>query len=241
MNDHILIVDDDRQLTTFLERFLRKHGYRASTAASGKHMRAMIGKEPVSLVVLDLNLPDADGFELARELHSTTQIPIIMLTSRDEIYDRVVGLEMGADDYMTKPYEPRELLARIRSVMRRSEGARLVQAVQAHPPARRLRFGGLVLDIVERRLYRSEDAAVIPLTGTEFALLRTLAEGAGSVRTRDLILETVYGNAVNITHRAIDSHIARLRRKIDETDSDHSMIQTVHGEGYLLATGVEAE
>ncbi|MEO1313804.1 MAG: response regulator, partial [Pseudomonadota bacterium] len=121
MQDHILIVDDDRQLTSFLERFFRKHGYKATTAGTASELFAAFERVPCDLVVLDLILPDEDGLEVAKRLRKITDVPIIMLTARDEVYDRIVGLELGADDYVTKPYEPRELLARVRSVLRRYE------------------------------------------------------------------------------------------------------------------------
>ncbi|ALG91339.1 MULTISPECIES: response regulator [Actibacterium] len=239
MQDHILIVDDDRQLTSFLERFLAKQGFRATSAGSGEQMRMAMARHEFSLIILDLILPDVDGFEMAREVRRDNRVPMIMLSARDEVYDRIIGLELGADDYLTKPYEPRELLARIRSVLRRSKPAD-AELAGALPPVRFLRFGDLTLDLVERRLTRDGGAEDVYLTSTEFALLRALAQGAGEVQTRERILETVYGNAVSITDRAIDAHIVRLRRKIDNGDAADSMIRTVHGSGYLLAAEVEA-
>lgn len=239
MQGNLLIVDDDRQLATFLERFFAKHGYRATSVGSGAQARAILARRSFDLIVLDLILPDIDGLEIARELRREARTPIIMLTARDEVYDRIVGLEIGADDYLTKPYEPRELLARVKAVLRRSH-----PLDQGHepglPPARQLVFAGLALDLVARRLTHSSDGTAIALTGTEFALLRALAERAGEVLTRPAILRIVYGNAVSVTDRAIDAHIARLRRKLNDGDGGSSLIQTVHGEGYILATEVEA-
>ena len=239
MQDHLLIVDDDRQLTAFLERFLAKHGYRATSAGSGAQARALLARRSFDLIVLDLILPDIDGLEIAREMRRQDRTPIIMLTARDEVYDRIVGLELGADDYLTKPYEPRELLARIKAVLRR---ARPLDpgADGSLPAARRLVFAGLTFDLVTRRLSRSADGSTVPLTGTEFALLRALAERPGEVLTRPTILHTVYGNATSVTDRTIDAHVARLRRKLDQDENGSSLIQTVHGEGYILATEVEA-
>ena len=239
MQDHLLIVDDDRQLTGFLERFLAKHGYRATSAGSGAQARALLARENFDLIVLDLILPDIDGLEIARELRRETRTPIIMLSARDEVYDRIVGLELGADDYLTKPYEPRELLARIKAVLRRAHPLDPGNDASL-PAARRLVFAGLTLDLVARRLSRNADGATVSLTGTEFALLRALAERAGEVLTRAAILHTVYGNAASVTDRAIDAHIARLRRKLDDGAGGSSLIQTVHGEGYILATEIEA-
>ena len=239
MQDHLLIVDDDRQLTAFLERFLAKHGYRATSAGTGAQARTLLARKSFDLIVLDLILPDIDGLEIARELRRETRTPIIMLTARDEVYDRIVGLEIGADDYLTKPYEPRELLARIKAVLRRANP--LDPGHDAGlPAARQFLFAGLTLDLVARRLSHSADGTAVPLTGTEFALLRALAERAGEVLTRTSILNTVYGNATSVTDRAIDAHIARLRRKLDHGGNGSSLIQTVHGEGYILATEVEA-
>ena len=239
MQDHLLIVDDDRQLTGFLERFLSKHGYRATSAGSGTQARALLARESFDLIVLDLILPDIDGLEVARELRREARTPIVMLTARDEVYDRIVGLELGADDYLTKPFEPRELLARIKAVLRRAHP--LGPGHDAGlPTTRQLVFAGLTFDLVARRLSRSADGTTVPLTGTEFALLRALAERPGEVLTRPAILNTVYGNAASVTDRAIDAHVARLRRKLDKDEAGSSLIQTVHGEGYILATEVEA-
>ncbi|MDT8343462.1 MAG: response regulator transcription factor [Thermohalobaculum sp.] len=238
MQGHILIVDDDRQLTAFLQRFLEKQGFHVVTAASAGQMRGPMVRHDFCLIVLDLNLPDADGFEVARELRRSARTPLIMLTARDDVYDRIIGLELGADDYVTKPFEPRELLARIKAVLRRSQPAE-TRADAALPAARQLVFAGLSLDLVARRLTRLSDGATVALTSTEFALLRALAERAGEVLSRARILETVYGNASTITDRAIDAHVARLRRKLDAGGTEISPIQTIHGEGYILAAAVE--
>jgi len=237
MAERILVVDDDRQLTSFLERFLVKQGYSVSVAASATQMGLVMEHEDFDLLVLDVGLPDLDGFEITREIRRTSRLPIIMLTARDEVYDRIIGLEMGADDYMSKPFEPRELLARIKSVLRR-----------AHPTdtdtpsaqtSQVLTFAGYCLDLTTQTL-RETAGNVVPLTSTEYTLLRILAEHPGKVMTRANILENIYGNATAITDRAIDAHIARLRRKIDLSDADTSLIRTVHGVGYCLAVSIEA-
>lgn len=238
MAQTILIVDDDMQLTSFLSRFLGKHGFDAKTASSGAQTRAIFSRETFALIVLDLNLPDADGLEIAREIRQDSNTPIIMLTARDEVFDRIVGLELGADDYITKPYEPRELLARIKAVLRRVPTERDT-ATDNGSDASMIMFAGFELDLSKRTLRGVSNGLVISLTGTEFTLLRALAERAGKVLARPLIMDELYGNNTSVTDRAIDAHVTRLRRKIDQPDASVSLIQAVHGEGYLLATEVE--
>ena len=189
------------------------------------------------LLVLDIGLPDLDGFEITRQIRRTSNLPIIMLTARDEVYDRIIGLELGADDYMSKPFEPRELLARIKSVLRR--GQPIEAAPQADKSPEMLTFAGYCLDLIAQTL-RDGNGALVQLTSTEFTLLRVLAERPGKVMSRAHILENIYGNATAITDRAIDAHIARLRRKIDPSDADTSLIRTVHGMGYCLAVSTKA-
>jgi len=232
VKEHILIVDDDRQVTSFLERFFSKNGYRATGVATSTAMFSALANDPADLVVLDLILPDEDGLDAARRLQQNNDVPIIMLSARNEMYDRIVGLELGADDYVTKPYEPRELLARVRSVLRR-------RAKYGAPPETEsdglLRFGDLVVNPVEGTARRASDGNNLNLTSTEFALLKTLADAGGKVVSRDEIVTLVYGNAVQITDRAIDTHMVRLRRKLSGIAADHELIVTVHGKGYRLA------
>ena len=238
MQQDILIVDDDMQLTSFLARFMSKHGYHATTANTAAQTRNILRRDSFSLIVLDLNLPDADGLEIAREVYQTSRTPIIMLTARDEVFDRIVGLEMGADDYLTKPYEPRELLARIKAVLRRVQNND-VQTQGSDPGLKTVSFSGFILDIVKRQLMQPASGKQISLTGTEFTLLRTLAECAGEVVSRITIMDRLYGNSTAVTDRAIDAHINRLRRKIDIENNDISLIRAVHGEGYMLAVETE--
>jgi len=236
MDQSILIVDDDMQLTSFLTRFLIKHGYRAQTASSGAQARVLFDADTCDLVVLDLNLPDADGLDIAKEIRARAVTPIIMLTARDEVFDRIVGLEIGADDYLTKPYEPRELLARIKAVLRRphpkntTEGGGEISAIQ---------FDGFELDLAKHSLTRQADDQPIQLTSAEFSLLRALALCAGRVLTRGHIMDELYGNNVSITDRSIDAHVSRLRRKIDSPSEPASLIQSVRGEGYVLTAKAE--
>lgn len=232
MNAHILIVDDDGQVTSFLVRFFSKNGYRATGVATSAEMFRVLEREPVDLVVLDLMLPDEDGLDAARRLHHERDVPIIMLSARDEPYDRIVGLELGADDYVTKPYEPRELLARVRSVLRR-QGRGERQAIANE--AGRLRLGQVDVDLGEGTARRVSDGRNLNLTSTEFALLKILTDAGLGVVSRSDILDRVYGNAAQITDRAIDTHIVRLRRKLAPATGNRDLIVTVHGKGYRLA------
>lgn len=236
MDQNILIVDDDMQLTAFLTRFLAKHGYQAQTASSGAQTRAMFDPDSCSLVVLDLNLPDADGLDLAKEIRAKSQTPIIMLTARDEVFDRIVGLEIGADDYLTKPYEPRELLARIKAVLRRAPVAMDTETVAN---VTTIRFEGYELDLKKHSLKHLPDNRQVQLTGAEFSLLRALAFCAGDVLPRAQIMTELYGNNISITDRSIDAHVSRLRRKIDGPSTLTSLIQSVRGEGYVLTADAE--
>lgn len=236
MKEHVLIVDDDRQVTSFLSRFFVKNGYQASTAATSSAMFEALANQDFDLVILDLMLPDEDGLDAARRLQKTSTVPIIMLSARDELYDRIVGLEMGADDYVTKPYEPRELLARVRSVLRRRGPA---TAPGRNPASAAIRFGDVELHRVEGTARRISDGENLNLTSTEFALLKALAEAGGDVVGREDIVDLVYGKTVQITDRAIDTHMVRLRRKLADTSADHDLIVTVHGKGYRLAAAIE--
>ncbi|MCR9088871.1 MAG: response regulator transcription factor [Rhodobacteraceae bacterium] len=234
MKDHILVVDDDSQVTSFLQRFFKKHGYNSTGVGSAAGMFEVLKHDDVDLVVLDLILPDEDGLEAARRLQQTSDVPIIMLSARDELHDRIVGLELGADDYVTKPYEPRELLARVRSVLRRRRKQHS-DAPSSRTGTGLVQIGGVSLDFVAFVARRMSDGMDLGLTSTEFTLLRALTEAGGDILTRDAILNTVYGNSVQITDRAIDAHIVRLRRKLAVVDNDSDLIVTVHGKGYRLA------
>lgn len=236
MYNRVLVVDDDGQLTAFLKRFLDKQGFEADIAATGREARHLLKSGTYALVILDLNLPDADGLEIAGEIRHESQTPVIMLTARDEVYDRIVGLEIGADDYVTKPYEPRELLARIRSVLRRSNS----NEMNNEPiESQTIRFMGLELSLSQRTLTHTSDNQAIPLTNTEFTLLHALVQHANQVLSRATIMDMLYGNSVTVTDRAIDAHVTRLRRKIDTQDGSASLIRAVHGKGYVFAADLE--
>lgn len=238
MTDSILVVDDDRQMTAFLDRFLTKQGLFVHTVGSATQMGLAMKQRSFDLVLLDVGLPDVDGFEVTRELRRSSRLPIILLTAREEVFDRIIGLEMGADDYVSKPFEPRELLARIRSVLRRSRGSAVSHG--ALPEVRCISFSGYKLDLPARRLTGPLNE-FIELTGMEFNLLKLLAQNAGQVIPRDRIMQVVYGNSPNVTDRAIDAHVARLRRKLASPDTGSILIKTVHGSGYALAAQAMCE
>lgn len=238
MGDAILVVDDDRQMTAFLERFLTKQGFSVHSVGSATQMGLALEHRDFALILLDVGLPDIDGFEVTRELRRSSRLPIILLTAREDVFDKIIGLELGADDYVSKPFEPRELLARIRSVLRRSKGASA--AAEALPGVRSIRFLDFVMDLPRRHL-SGPDNAPVPLTGMEFNLLRVLAENAGGVVSRDRIMQTIYGNAPNVTDRAIDAHVARLRKKLEGGGRHEPLIRTVHGSGYSLAADTVSE
>jgi two-component system OmpR family response regulator len=232
--DHILIVDDDAEIRGLLGDYLRKNGYRVTTAANGKEMRAAMDPARPDLVILDLMLPGEDGLALCRDLRAGSNLPVIMLTARGEETDRIVGLEMGADDYVPKPFSPRELLARIKSVLRR---ARSLPENLAPEPAGAFLFAGWTLDIATRNLV-SPGGVVIALSGTEFRLLRIFLEHPHRVLTRDQLIDLMLSRDAGPFDRAIDVQVSRLRRRLGEDGRESALIKTVRGQGYVLAADV---
>jgi two-component system OmpR family response regulator len=231
---HILVVDDDRDIRELLGQFLERQGLRVSLARDAREARKLWPLARYSLVVLDVMMPGESGLDLARWLRGQSRVPIVMLTAMGEETDRIVGLELGADDYMAKPFNPRELLARIRAVLRRTEGP----DAPPEAPQRRLRFAGWVLDPARRRLLNPEGAEVV-LTGGEYELLTTLLERPNRVLTRDMLMDLLHNRQPGPFDRAIDVAISRLRRKLEDDGRNPSMIKTVRGGGYVLATTVE--
>ncbi|MDP1900395.1 MAG: response regulator [Rubrivivax sp.] len=233
--EHLLIVDDDREIRHLLTEFLEQAGYRVTSVGDGKAMRRTLESHRIDLVVLDLMLPGEDGLTLCRDLRARSNIPVLMLTARGTEIDRIVGLEMGADDYLAKPFSPRELLARIRSVLRRAH---------ALPPnlepedARGFRFGGWTLDVAARHVV-APDGLVVPLSGAEFRLLRVLLEHPQRVISRDQLLELANGRESILFDRSIDVTIGRLRRRLRDDGREPQVIKTVRGQGYVLALPVE--
>lgn len=229
----ILVVDDDPEIVALLARYLGGHGLAVSGVGSGAALRKAIADHPPDLVLLDLGLPDEDGLSLLQYLRMQWRGPVIVVSGRGEAVERVVGLELGADDYVAKPFDFRELLARIRSVLRRAPTA--IQAPAATP--KRLAFDRLVLDLPARRL-ADENGAEIPLTAGEFELLKTLLERPHEVLTRDQLMNALHGREAGPFDRAIDVGIARLRRKIERDPSAPDLIRSVRGAGYVFAAEV---
>lgn len=237
MNSRILVVDDDPQITSLLERYLGSQGFEALCAASGREMRALLASNQVDLCVLDVGLPDADGFDLTRELRRNSDIPVIVLSIRNETYDKILGLEFGADDYVTKPFEPRELVARIRTVLRRTKREALARH-QSEPDQTILRFGDWIMNMATRSVFHHETNADPGLTSTEFDMLRAFVEQPRTVLTRDRLLDLARGPSACVSDRAVDVHIMRLRKKLEIDPAQPKLIKTIHGAGYCLAEDV---
>jgi DNA-binding response OmpR family regulator len=237
MTERILVVDDDPQITSLLERYLAKQGFEVICAASGKDMHKILASEKISLCILDVGLPDADGFQLTREIRSTSDLPVIVLSVRNETYDQVLGLEFGADDYVTKPFEPRELVARIRTVLRRSR-LELQQDQQKQPSQMLLQFGSWIMNTGARTLVNKETNAEAHLTSMEFDILKAFIDRPHTVLTRDQLLDLAHGPSTYVGDRAIDVHILRLRKKIEPDSAQPRYIKTIHGTGYCLTENV---
>ncbi len=230
---HLLMIDDDRETRDLLTRFLERNGLRVTAVRDGREARRAWPAGHYQLVILDLMLPGEGGLDLARWLRGVSEVPIVMLTAMGEETDRIIGLELGADDYLPKPFNPRELLARIRAVLRRtSERAAKRQAAPVP-----VRFAGWTLDPVRRRLLNSEGVEVA-LTGGEFDMLAALVERANQVLTRDMLLDLLRGRQAGPVDRAIDVAISRLRRKLEGDGRNPQLIKTVRSGGYVLAAEV---
>ncbi len=228
----ILMVDDDPGIRDVVSDFLGKHGYAVETAGDSREMEQVLERGPVDLIVLDVMLPGEDGLAICRRLTSSDAPPIIMLSAMGEDTDRIVGLELGADDYLSKPCNPRELLARIRAVLRRAEQRGSQSGVGAG-----CEFAGWRLDLVRREL-RSPDGVVVNLSSGEFSLLRAFVERPQRVLTRDQLLDFARGPDSDAFDRAIDVQISRLRRKLDDGASGQDLIRTIRNEGYMFTAKV---
>ncbi|AHV37581.1 two-component system response regulator [Aeromonas hydrophila YL17] len=231
---HILVVDDHSEIRDLLKRFLEQHGLRVSCARDGKEMKRLLEEREFDLLVLDLMMPGEDGLTLCRELRAKSSLPIIMLTAMGEETDRIIGLEMGADDYLAKPFNPRELLARIKAVMRRTQ-------VEPQPVAEALtqdlRFDRWLLDINRRELV-DEEGVGLSLSTAEFDLLRVFLERPQRVLSRDQLLDLARGREAVAFDRAIDTLVSRLRRKLERDPKNPELIKTIWGGGYLFAADV---
>jgi two-component system, OmpR family, response regulator len=225
---HVLLVEDDAKLARLTREYLEQQRLRVTHVADGKSAIEMGQRGDVDVVVLDLMLPGVDGFDVCRELRRVSHVPIIAVTARVDVADRVLGLELGADDYVTKPFVARELLARIHSVTRRAQG-------RAGPTAREIRVGRLVLDV--GAMSATLDGQVLPLTSYEFALLRVFADHPGRVLSRERLLELAKGNADEAFDRSIDVRISRLRQKLGDDSRHPALLKTIRGSGYVLTAG----
>jgi two-component system OmpR family response regulator len=236
---HLLIVDDDPEILSLVGQFLEPRGFRISTAADGAAMRSALALSPVDLIILDLMLPGEDGLTLCRELRSASRIPVIFLTAASSEADRIVGLEMGADDYLPKPFGLGELLARIRAVLRRvGESAWPEEPSEARQVERTLLFSGWILDLTRRRL-TSPDGVLVELSGGEYELLYTFLKSPQIVLNRDQLLDATQGRMSGPFDRSIDVQVGRLRRKIEKNPKNPELIKTVRGGGYVLVSIVE--
>ena len=234
---HILVVDDHSEIRDLLKRFLEQHGMRVSCARDGKEMKRLLDEREFDLLVLDLMMPGEDGLTLCRELRVKSRLPIIMLTAMGEETDRIIGLEMGADDYLAKPFNPRELLARIKAVMRRTQAE-----IQPVPETltRDLRFDRWLLDINRRELV-DEEGVGMSLSTAEFDLLKVFLERPQRVLSRDQLLDLARGREAVAFDRAIDTLVSRLRRKLERDPKNPEPIKTIWGGGYPFAADVTQE
>ena len=225
----LLVVDDDPDLRSLLQDYLGEQGYAVRTAADGSALWAALAEQPADLIILDVMLPGTDGLELCRLLRARMSTPILMLTARGDEMDRIIGLEMGADDYLPKPFHPRELLARIRSIFRR------VAQTGSGSPARTVQFDGWTLDLAAHHLIRA-DQVVVPLSTGEFRLLKALAEHPNQVLSRDQLMDALAGRDADPFDRTIDVMISRLRRRLGDDAREPALIKTIRNEGYVLLT-----
>lgn len=233
---HILIVDDHLEIRELLQRFLTDHNYRASTAENGASMKKILADARIDLIVLDLMMPGEDGLTLCRNLRAESNIPVIMLTAMGEETDRIIGLEMGADDYLAKPFNPRELLARIKAVLRRSDN---VASHHEQNTPEQISFGGWTLFPASRELIDPQQV-LVPLSTAEFALLMAFVLRPGRVLNRDQLLDLARGRDTHAFDRAIDTLVSRLRRKLGDDPRTPQIIKTIRGDGYMFAIEVES-
>jgi two-component system OmpR family response regulator len=235
--DCVLIVDDDAEIRTLLHDYLERNGYRCVAVADGAAMLAALSGQEVDLIILDVMLPGHDGLTLCRDLRTRSDVPVIMLTARGEDTDRIIGLEMGADDYLAKPFNPRELLARVKGILRRAKGAVRVRFGEA--PSN-LKFSDWRLDLTTRNLV-SPSGVVVALSGAEFRLLKVFLEHPNKVLNRDQLMELTQGQSAEALDRSIDVLVSRVRQRLDEDAREPRILKTVRGEGYVLASAVTQE
>ena len=238
MAHHILVIDDEPDICQTITRYLSREGYRVISLGDGHTMHEVIASERIDLVVLDVRLPGKDGFTLARELRQSSKIPIIMLTSRDDVIDRVAGLEAGADDYVPKPFHPRELLARIRSVLRRVSTSDVEGQQQTTTDAfKGWTFNGWILNNATHQLF-SPGGDEVPLSPAEYDLLSVFLQQPNQVLSRDQLLDQTRGRTALPYDRSVDVHISHLRRKLERTPQKPQLIKTVRNVGYIFTAVV---
>jgi len=229
MNETILVVDDEPKIVQLARDYLEKSGFKVLTSGDGQQALAITRQEHPDLIVLDLMLPGMDGLDVCRAIRRESDVPIIMLTARAEETDQLIGLELGADDYITKPFSPRALVARVRALLRRTQGNLLQQET--------IKIGDLELDLRRKQLCLKGE--IIHLTRSEFLLLETLAKHPGQPLSREQLLEKLHGVVFDGVDRSVDSHIKNLRRKIEPDPADPIYIQTVYGFGYKFQGNLE--
>ena len=234
--DHILIVDDDAEIRSLLTRYLEKNGLRATAVGDGRAMWRALDGGAFDLLVLDLMLPGDDGLTLCRTLRAKSDLPVLMLTARGDETDRIIGLEMGADDYLAKPFNPRELLARIKVILRRTRS--LPPNLQPADDKQQLRFAGWVLDTAQRHLV-SPQGVVTAIGGAEYKLLHVFVLHANRVLNREQLLDLSQGRDADPLDRSIDVQVSRLRQRLGDDPRNPALIKTVRGEGYVLSTTVD--
>jgi len=234
----VLLVDDDIHIRQLLKDYLSEFGMSVMAVADGKLMVEALGSGSFDLVILDLMLPGEDGLTLCKELRSKSDIPILMLTARGETMDRIIGLEVGADDYIVKPFEPRELVARIQTILRRVKGSRDSASQKEKEQEKMVSFMGWHLNYVLRQVI-SPIGLVVPLSNAEFRLLKVFIEHPCRVLTRDFLLDQARGRNMDLFDRSIDLLVSRLRQKLDDDPRTPALIKTVRGEGYMFDAKVE--
>jgi two-component system, OmpR family, response regulator len=231
MPKHILVVDDDQEIRTLLAEYLERNDFRVSTLPDGRELMRVVGSRSIDLLVLDLMLPGVDGLTLCRDLRAKSRLPVLILSARGGDVDRIVGLEMGADDYLAKPFHPRELLARIRAILSRTAHS------EAPPEVAAYRFDGHHLDLLRRSLVR-DDGTKVTLSGAEFELLAIFLARPNRVLSRELLVELTQGRDAPAYDRSIDVRVSRLRQALGD-NRETRLLQTVYGEGYVLTAKVE--
>lgn len=231
---HILIVDDDAQIRQLAAKLLREHGHRVSVARDGREMWQVLATAAIDLIILDVMLPGGNGLDLCRELRARTHVPIIMVTALGSDTDRIVGLEIGADDYLVKPFNPRELLARIHAVLRRTRGP---VGEDLRPQSHLLAFDGWILD-TRRRELANPDGVVVDLSTGEYDLLLTFLDFPQRVLSREQLMDSAKNKIATGYDRAIDIQVSRLRKKLDASEDGQAMIKTIRGAGYMFVPAV---